>query len=302
MMRRVKVGLTLALFSLALCGGPTGQYPGPHVPSPHVTSEQLQAAQPHAATFAHSQTAPASLQQQQHPQQHPQLTPHPVATQPAPDAPDPADLHEWPDNTPHLAETLSAPLFDKDFFFRELKSLYRRKMLPLELASKYAHFQSPPLSPADFESKPMVLLLGQYSVGKTSFIRSLLQRDFPGQRIGPEPTTDRFVAIMHGEDDRVIPGHALAMRADKPFSGLQPFGNNFLTKFQGAEIDSPILHNLTLIDSPGVLSGEKQRIGRDYEFTSVVKWRVYEIPSNCGRQGFLSVVAGCFAGSQSVPT
>ena len=88
---------------------------------------------------------------------------------------------------------------------------------------------------------------------------------------------------MHGEDDRVIPGHALAMRADKPFSGLQPFGNNFLTKFQGAEIDSPILHNLTLIDSPGVLSGEKQRIGRDYEFTSVVKWRVYEIPSTVGR-------------------
>ena len=179
-------------------------------------------------------------------------------------------------------------MFDKDFFFRELKGLYRRKMLPLELASKYAHFQSPPLSPADFESKPMVLLLGQYSVGKTSFIRSLLQRDFPGQRIGPEPTTDRFVAIMHGEDDRVIPGHALAMRADNPFSGLQPFGNNFLTKFQGAEIDSPILHNLTLIDSPGVLSGEKQRIGRDYEFTSVVKWRVYSFSTTVAAQEALT--------------
>ena len=43
-------------------------------------------------------------------------------------------------------------------------------------------------------------------------------------------------------------------------------------KFQGAEMNSPILHNLTLIDSPGVLSGEKQRIGRDYEFPSVIKW------------------------------
>ena len=37
-----------------------------------------------------------------------------------------------------------------------------------------------------------MLLVGQYSVGKTSFIRYLLGRDFPGQRIGPEPTTDRF--------------------------------------------------------------------------------------------------------------
>jgi GTPase SAR1 family protein len=41
-------------------------------------------------------------------------------------------------------------------------------------------------------AKPQVLLVGQYSVGKTSFIRYLLGRDFPGQRIGPEPTTDRF--------------------------------------------------------------------------------------------------------------
>ena len=41
-------------------------------------------------------------------------------------------------------------------------------------------------------AKPQVLLIGQYSVGKTSFIRYLLGRDFPGQRIGPEPTTDRF--------------------------------------------------------------------------------------------------------------
>ena len=41
-------------------------------------------------------------------------------------------------------------------------------------------------------AKPQVLLVGQYSVGKTSFIRYLLGRDFPGQRVGPEPTTDRF--------------------------------------------------------------------------------------------------------------
>lgn len=46
-------------------------------------------------------------------------------------------------------------------------------------------------------AKPQVLLVGQYSVGKTSFIRYLLGRDFPGQRIGPEPTTDRFTGECH---------------------------------------------------------------------------------------------------------
>lgn len=65
------------------------------------------------------------------------------------------------------------------------------QILPLEESSRYAHFHSPPLNPADFEAKPMVLIVGQYSVGKTSFIRSLLKKDFPGQRVGPEPTTDR---------------------------------------------------------------------------------------------------------------
>ena len=60
------------------------------------------------------------------------------------------------------------------------------------------------------DSKPMVVLLGQYSVGKTSFIRYLLGRDFPGQRIGPEPTTDRIVAIDRGESgDKIVPGAAL---------------------------------------------------------------------------------------------
>ncbi|CAN0040638.1 unnamed protein product [Phaeothamnion confervicola] len=73
----------------------------------------------------------------------------------------------------------------------------------------------------------MVLIVGQYSVGKSSFIRSLLKRDFPGLRIGPEPTTDRFVAVMHGEEEGVIPGHALAMQSGKPFRSLQASGPSF---------------------------------------------------------------------------
>jgi len=40
-------------------------------------------------------------------------------------------------------------------------------------------------------------------VGKTTFIRNLVGQDFPGQRIGPEPTTDKFVAISHGRSDKV---------------------------------------------------------------------------------------------------
>lgn len=78
---------------------------------------------------------------------------------------------------------------NKEFILKGLARLYRKKILPVELASRYGHFYSAPLSPADFVAPPMVLLLGQYSVGKTSFIKYLLGRDFPGIRVGPEPTT-----------------------------------------------------------------------------------------------------------------
>ena len=113
----------------------------------------------------------------------------------------------------------------------ELKRVYKTKVLPLEQTYRYDMFNQPFMSDAEFDSKPQVLLVGQYSVGKTSFIRYLLGRDFPGQRIGPEPTTDRFVAVMDGQDERIIPGNALAVSHDLPFRGLERFGIFIITIF-----------------------------------------------------------------------
>uniref|UniRef100_A0A3B5LHI2 Dynamin-type G domain-containing protein n=1 Tax=Xiphophorus couchianus TaxID=32473 RepID=A0A3B5LHI2_9TELE len=102
------------------------------------------------------------------------------------------------------------------------------KLLPLEESYKFHEFHSPALEDADFDNKPMVLLVGQYSTGKTSFIRYLLEQDFPGMRIGPEPTTDSFIAVMHGDTEGVIPGNALVVDPKKPFRKLNAFGNAFL--------------------------------------------------------------------------
>ena len=52
--------------------------------------------------------------------------------------------------------------FDKEYILKGLAKLYKEKILPLERDSGYAHFHSPPLSPADFVAPPQVLLLGQY--------------------------------------------------------------------------------------------------------------------------------------------
>jgi EH domain-containing protein 1 len=62
------------------------------------------------------------------------------------------------------------------------------------------------------------------------------------------------------------------MQPSKPFRGLASFGNNFLSKFDGAEVAAEVLKNITVIDTPGVLAGEKQRIGRDYDFPEVISW------------------------------
>ena len=52
-----------------------------------------------------------------------------------------------------------------------LKKIYKSKLLPLEEAYEFHEFISPPLNDPDFDAKPMILFVGQYSTGKTSLIR-----------------------------------------------------------------------------------------------------------------------------------
>lgn len=52
-----------------------------------------------------------------------------------------------------------------------LKTLYRQKLLPLEKYYDFSDFHSSSLEDADFDNKPMILVLGQCSTGKTTFIR-----------------------------------------------------------------------------------------------------------------------------------
>ncbi|KAF7012080.1 hypothetical protein CFC21_026314 [Triticum aestivum] len=153
-----------------------------------------------------------------------------------------------------------------------LKKAYIEKLRPLEKTYQYNDFVSPLLTSSDFDAKPMIMLLGQYSTGKTTFIKHLLKTGYPGSHIGPEPTTDRFVVVTTGPDERCIPGNTIAVQADMPYSGLSAFGTAFLSKFECSQMPHPLLDHISFVDTPGVLSGEKQRTQRSYDFTGVTSW------------------------------
>ena len=159
------------------------------------------------------------------------------------------------------------PLYVQKMLFR----MYASYVAPLERQFEFAKFSTPELTQADFIAPPLVLLLGQYSTGKTTMVEYLVGRNVPGSHTGPEPTTDRFIAITHGEQDRTIPGHAACSDSELPYMSLQTYGSSFLSKFEVTQVPSELLRGLTLVDSPGVLSGEKQRVDRGYDFPAVTQ-------------------------------
>ena len=77
----------------------------------------------------------------------------------------------------------------------------------------------------------------RYSTGKTSLIKWVTGITSAFFDIRPQPSTDKFMAVVHGDEEKVINGDAATCLPKLPYSGLSRFGSSFLSKRLGMKTD-----------------------------------------------------------------
>uniref|UniRef100_H3A0I7 Sarcalumenin n=1 Tax=Latimeria chalumnae TaxID=7897 RepID=H3A0I7_LATCH len=168
---------------------------------------------------------------------------------------------------------------------QRLKKIYHTAVRPLEQAYKYNELRQYEITAypgrtlassatdGEITSKPMVLFLGPWSVGKSTMINYLLELTDSAHQLytGAEPTTSEFTVIMHGEKTRSVEGIVMAADSARSFSPLEKFGQNFLEKLVGIEIPHKLLERVSFVDTPGIIENRKQQ-ERGYPFNDVCQW------------------------------
>ena len=151
----------------------------------------------------------------------------------------------------------------------ELVEIVQDRLSPL--AMRY-HYAQVPLE-SNIKWKPSVLLIGNYSSGKSTLINELIGADV--QMTGQAPTDDSFTVITtnptEGSDESVIirDGQVLLNDPQYPFAGFRKFGKRFAAHFRLKLVKSPLLHNLALIDTPGMLDSVSEK-DRGYDYQEVI--------------------------------
>ncbi len=154
----------------------------------------------------------------------------------------------------------------------ELLDLVEHHLSPV--AIRYGYAETP--LETNIKWRPQVLILGNYSSGKSTLIN-----DFLGAKVqatGQAPTDDSFTVITWGDSDSpeesigVVEerdGKFLLGDPEYPFEGLKKHGQRFASHFRLKKVNSPFLKNLALIDTPGMLDSVTER-DRGYNYQEVI--------------------------------
>lgn len=154
----------------------------------------------------------------------------------------------------------------------ELLEMVAEHLTPIAL---YYGYSDVPLE-TTIKWRPQVLLLGNYSSGKSTLIN-----DFLGARIqatGQAPTDDSFTVITYDDSqtaDAKISvteerdGKYLLNDPQYPFETLKKHGQRFAAHFKLKKVNAPFLKNLAIIDTPGMLDSITER-DRGYNYQEVI--------------------------------
>jgi EH domain-containing protein 1 len=151
-------------------------------------------------------------------------------------------------------------------FTKELEDLTRKKMGAI--FGRYGLDLEDLLTPLKW--KPLVLIIGNYSSGKSTFINEILETEL--QRTGQAPTDDCFTVITAPEGEESseqVPGGTIVSDERLPFDPLRRFGESLLSHFKLKRVDSPAVQELAIIDTPGMLDSVTEK-DRGYDYLGVV--------------------------------
>jgi EH domain-containing protein 1 len=154
----------------------------------------------------------------------------------------------------------------------ELLSLVEEYLTPI--AMRYGYSETP--LETSIKWRPQVLVLGNYSSGKSTLINEFLDADIQGT--GQAPTDDSFTIITYDREQdngsriRVTEerdGKFLLNDPEYPFESLKKHGQRFISHFKLKKVNSPFLRNLSIIDTPGMLDSITER-DRGYSYQDVI--------------------------------
>jgi EH domain-containing protein 1 len=124
----------------------------------------------------------------------------------------------------------------------------------------------------DIQGQPLVLLIGNYSAGKSTFINEFLGIKI--QKVGQAPVDDSFTILLYDPEagSEVDEKSGLAVVEDPalPFGSMRKFGQTFLSHLRLKRLNNPRLQWFGFIDSPGMLDSTSATAGRTYNYAEVV--------------------------------
>lgn len=171
-----------------------------------------------------------------------------------------------------MSPLVNPPMDRIEVLRNELVDLVARSLTPV--AMRYGYSETP--LEDNIKWRPLVLILGNYSSGKSTLINELLGDTV--QATGQAPTDDSFTVITYDErapeggDVRVTEerdGSVLLNDPQYPFARLRRHGQRFQAHFRLKKVKSPFLRHLTLIDTPGMLDSMAER-DRGYDYQQVI--------------------------------